>query len=227
MPQHSSAQKTQKKKPSTGGGVAKRSQVTGRQLGRAAIRGLEKNARCIDQFLTKIDSAEDMADLLSIEEVDAFYVARVIRSEGAGWFNVLLRDGSEEKVHVAGSISFHGRAGTKTDRDNCIITNDIIIVSGGRASAKMSAALASHVKSVYSHHGFPFPDKFFSSVSTEDEDEDDDLFERSDEEEADRAALKAMTQTKPKTKNNKNAAAGGGSDEDAVDSDDEIDISAI
>ena len=217
MPQHSSTQKTQKKKPTTGGGVAKRSQVTGRQLGRAAIRGLEKNAHCIDQFLTKIDSAEDMTDLLSIEEVDAFYVARVIRSEGAGWVNVLLRDGSEAKVHVAGSISFHGRAGTKTDRDNCIIVNDIIIVSGGRASAKMSAALASHVKSVFTEHGFPFPKNFFSSAGAE-EDEDD-IFERSDEEEADRAALKAMTA--PKTKNNKNASA------DDDDSDSDVDVDAI
>jgi hypothetical protein len=218
MPQHSSTQKIQKKKPTTGGSVATRSQVTGRQLGRAALRALEKNANCIDQFLTKIDEAEDMYDLQQIEDVDAFIVARVIRAEGAGWFNVRCRDGSEAKVHVAGTIAFHGRAGTKTDRDNCIIMNDIIIVSGGRASAKLSAALAAHVKKVYSSHGFPFPKHFFSRGDGEDDGAEDDIFDRSDDEEVDVATIAKLTAPKSKS----NAAPDDDDDDDSV-----IDVDAI
>ena len=222
MPKHNSAQKPQKKKPSTGGGVATRSQVTGRQLGRAAIRALEKNAHCIDEFLSKIDDAENMDDLLNIEEVDAFYVARVIRSEGAGWFNVLLRDGSEAKVHVAGTIAFHGRAGTKTDRDNCIIANDNIIISGGRASAKLSSALSSHIKKVFKAHSFPYPKNFFGNEESVAEDDAGWEFDHSEDEEAEVADMKKTIASR--SKNNGAAAA---ADDDESDDDDFIDVDAI
>jgi hypothetical protein len=225
MPQHSSAQKSQKKKPSTGGGVAKRSQVTGRQLGRAAIRALEKNAHCIDQFLTLVDEAKSEDDLLNIEEVKAYVVARVTKSEGAGWFEVLCRDGSTEKVHVAGTIAFHGRAGTKTDRDNCIIRDDIIVVSGGRASAKLSAGMASYVKRAFDIHDFPYPKKFFSRGAEDAADEEDGGFEfdRSDDEEAEAAEIAKLTNTK---KSNAGAAAAAAEEDDDSD-EDEIDIDAI
>ncbi len=229
MPQHNSAQKSQKKKPSTGGGVAKRSQVTGRQLGRAAIRALEKNARCIDQFLTLVDAATDQDDLLRIEEVSAYVVARVTKSEGAGWFEVLCRDGSTEKVHVAGTIAFHGRAGTKTDRDNCIIRDDIIIVSGGRASAKLSAGMASYVKRAFDTHGLSYPKKFFTRGGAEEDDYNDDgyEFDRSDDEEAEAAEIAKLTATK-KSSSNAGGAAAAAADEDEDDSDeDNFDIDAI
>lgn len=215
MPKYNSAKKTQQKKPSTGGGVATRSQVTGRQLGRAAIRALEKNAHCIDQFLSKIDDAKSMDDLLNIEETDAFYVARVIRSEGAGWFNVLLRDGSEAKVHVAGTIAFHGRAGTKTDRDNCIVANDNIIISGGRASAKLSSALSSHIKKVFKAHSLSFPKNFFGNEESIAEDDAGWEFDHSDDEEEEIADMK-------KTIASRSSAAAA-----AADDDDFVDVDAI
>jgi len=225
MPQHSSAQKSQKKKPSTGGGVAKRSQVTGRQLGRAAIRALQKNARCIDQFLTLVDAATDKDDLLRIEEVDAYMVARVTKSEGAGWFEVFCRDGSTEKVHVAGTIAFHGRAGTKTDRDNCIIRDDLIIVSGGRASAKLSAGMASHVKRVFDIHDFSYPKKFFSRGAEDSADEEDGGFEfdRSDDEEAEAAEIAKLTATKKSSSNAGGAPVDGDDDSD----DDSVNVEDI
>jgi hypothetical protein len=229
MPKHSSAQKPQKKKPAaTGGGVAKRSQVTGRQLGRAAIRALEKNAHCIDQFLTLIDEAKDKEDLIIIEEVNAFVVARVTKSEGAGMFEVLCRDGSTAKVHVAGTIAFHGRAGTKTDRDNCIIRDDIIIVSGGRASAKLSGAFAAHVKRVFDINELPYPKKFFARGSEEDSFNDDGYeFDRSDEEEEEKKAIqKLIARRKAAAAGGAAAAAAAEEDDDSSD-DDDFDIDAI
>lgn len=207
--------------------MAKRSQVTGRQLGRAAIRALEKNARCIDQFLTLVDAATDQDDLLRIEEVSAYVVARVTKSEGAGWFEVLCRDGSTEKVHVAGTIAFHGRAGTKTDRDNCIIRDDIIIVSGGRASAKLSAGMASYVKRAFDTHGLSYPKKFFTRGAEDDDFNDDGYeFDRSDEEEAESAEIAKLTNTK-KSSSNAGGAAAAAADEDDDSDEDNFDIDAI
>lgn len=184
MPKNNTAQKNpEKKKSRPSGGVAKRSQVTGRQLGRAAIRALEKNEHCIVNYLNKVHEAKNADDLLNIEDVDAYVLGRVTRAEGAGWFTVQCRDGTEAKVHVSGTISFHGRAGTKTDRENCIIQNDVIVISGGRASAKLDGPATADIRKIFDKRGLPYPKGFFSRGATGADDKDDDLFDYGDEEE--------------------------------------------
>jgi hypothetical protein len=212
MPKNNTAQKTpQKKTARPSGGVAKRSQVTGRQLGRAAIRALEKNEQCIVDYLTKIHDAKTCDDLLNIEDVDAFVLGRVTRAEGAGWFTVQCRDGTEAKVHVSGTISFHGRAGTKTDRENCIIQNDLVVISGGRASAKLDGAATADIRKVFDKRGLPYPKGFFSRGATGADDKDDDLFDYGGEEESGGAA----------------AAAAADEDEDEDEDEDKIDVDTI
>jgi hypothetical protein len=171
MPKNNSSQKASEKKSEKK--PQKRSQVTQVKMGRAALRAMGKNMDRIENYLLKIHDAKTTDTLLNIEEVDKFILGRVTKAEGAGAFTVLCRDGESVKVHVSGSIAFHGRAGTKTDRPNCIIQNDVVIISGGLASAKLDSKSMRSIQETFDEVGFPYPRGFFMSAAAGEEEEDD------------------------------------------------------
>ncbi len=161
--------------------------MTGHQLGRAAIRALEKNEQRILTYLDTLHAAKSSHDLLDLED-KSYMLGHVKRSVGGGRFVVQYRDGVEETVRVAGSIAFHGRAGSKTDRANCIFTDCLIIVCGGLASAKLDHDSKMDIKKTFDKLGFPYPKGFFTISVAGHEGEEDDCgfdFAEGDEEEDD------------------------------------------
>ena len=175
-----------KKGPAAGGAGKTRSAVTGRQLGRAAIRSLNKNADRGEEYLDSVLSASSLSSLQALID-DSKILARVTRAVGAGRLVVTLQTGETEvSTRISGTLRFHGAASKKTDRDNCMCVNDIILVDGGSATSKLSASTANRVKRVFAEHGVSVPAGFFTRAGegSADAADDDELFtwDRSEEE---------------------------------------------
>jgi hypothetical protein len=194
--------------------TAARSQVTGTKLGKGARRALNKNADCVDDFLHIIQTAADLDDLTTSLGRDALTLGKVTRSPGCGrlevtalnidgcaYAEVFAKDGNAEvgcSVPICGTLKFKGRSSTKADRANCMCVGDVIILRGGLASGKMSAAAASVVRSTFDQFKMTYPTGFFTTATAATGEEGDDVIEwdRSEElaaEEAEVAALRADT----------------------------------
>ena len=173
MPIHTQA-KTEKvtkpvTKPSCGAG---RSAVTGRALGKAAMRALTKNAESVDQFVDICERAASAADMYDALERASLILARVTRTVGGGRIQVQLyaRDGVSEDVSVpiGGSIRMKGKAATKTDRANCMCQGDFVVVRGGIAAGKMSAATMAYIRVVFGDLEVMMPRGFFVASAEDD-----------------------------------------------------------
>ena len=186
-----------------GGAEAKRSQVTGRQLGKADLRAARKNADCVSEYMYAIESSSSASEFAEYTNALNSVIARVVRGFGAGRFEVAIVDGSTERVRVAGSVSLRGRAATKTDRDNCMCVGDFILVRAGLAAAKLTMAHVESVHAFYDKHSISYPRHFFGS-----EEDGDDLFDYSGSA-------------------NNGADVADEDDDVEVESDDEIDVSQI
>jgi hypothetical protein len=192
--------------------AAGRSQVTGAKIGKGARRALNKNADCVDDFLHIVQTAADLDDLTTSLGREALTLGRVTRSTGCGrlevtalnidgcaYPEVFAKDGNADvgcSVPICGTLKFKGASRTKTDRANCMCAGDVIILRGGLASGKMSAAAAALVRSTFDGYKMTYPSGFFARPSGSAADADDDVIEwdRSEEfaaEEADVAALRA------------------------------------
>jgi hypothetical protein len=180
--------KPKTKSPAAGGAGKTRSAVTGRQLGRAAIRSLNKNADRGEEYLHSVLSASSLSSLQALIDSSKI-LARVTRATGAGRLVVTLQTGETEvSTRISGTLRFKGAASRKTDRENCMCVNDIILVDGGSAASKLSPTAAGRVKRVFAEHGYSVPAGFFARAGDGEAagDEEDDGFDwdRSDEEAA-------------------------------------------
>lgn len=199
------------KRGGSAGGRANRSQVTGRQLGKADLRAQRKNADCVFEYMYAIENSTSASEFAEYTNALNSVIARVVRGLGAGRFEVLLVDGSTERVRVAGSISLRGSAATKTDRDNCMCVGDYILIRAGLASAKLPMCNIDSVRAFYDKHSIAYPQRFFGS-----EEDGDDLFDYSEE-------------RRPVLSSSKSNCGGGDCDEedDADSVVDDIDVSQI
>jgi translation initiation factor IF-1 len=159
------------------------------------MRSIQKNAIASDDYLSNIMSADSLSDLKDLIR-DSQVLGRVTRNVGGGRLQVLLQTGEEESIRIAGNLRFHGKSANKTDRSNCMIQGDIILVDAGQASAKLTGLQVDRVRRVFSKLGMSVPGGFFSHGDEEVDDAFDwDRSEEEAEEEARRAAetRKAMT----------------------------------
>jgi hypothetical protein len=188
MPTHSKARPTHgdsdHKPRAAGGGAGKtivatgsRNAVTGQKLGRAARRGLIKNAEACEEFLTICHTSRQVESDLTAA---ALTLARIVRPTGAGRVEALLQTGETVSLPIAGSIKFKGGAGTKTDRANCMGRDDIIVIRGAQAAGKFSGAAAQEIQRIFARIGVSTPRGFFAEAAAE---EGDDVieFDRSDD----------------------------------------------
>jgi len=226
---------------SAGGGGGGRSQVTGVKLGKGARRALNKNADCIDDFLSIIQGSKTLDELTGDLADEALTLGRVTRSTGCGRLEVTALNIEScayavarakvpisepgVSVPICGTLKFKGRSNTKADRANCMCVGDVIVLRGGLASAKMSAAAASVVRRTFERYGMLFPANFFSStaeaagaVAAEEDGFEFDRSEELAEEEEEVAKLRAEAARA-------RAARAGGAK--AASSDEELDIDAI
>lgn len=172
-----------------------RSAVTGRQLGRAAIRSLNKNADAASEYLDSVLSASSLADLQLIIS-KAFVLGTVVRQLGAGRISVTLQTGDREvNLPIKGVLRFKGRANTdaKKERGNNMQPGDFVLVDGGQASARLSFAQADRVRRAFDRHSLAVPAGFFSTLSAADEEDEECAFafDRSEEEAAEAAEEEA------------------------------------
>lgn len=146
------------------------------------MRALTKNAESVDQFVEICERAPTAADMYDALERAALILGRVTRTVGGGRIQVQLytRDGVNEDVSVpiGGSIRMKGKAATKTDRANCMCQGDFVVVRGGIAAGKMSAATVAYIRGVFSDLEVMMPRGFF--VVTDDDTETFE-FDRSDQ----------------------------------------------
>lgn len=172
-----------------------RSAVTGRQLGRAAIRSLNKNADAASEYLDSVLSASSLADLQLIIS-KAFVLGTVVRQLGAGRISVTLQTGDREvNLPIKGVIRFKGRANTdaKKERGNNMQAGDFVLVDGGQAAARLTFAQADRCRRKFDALSLAVPSGFFSTLSAADEEEEESAFawDRSEEESAEAAAEEA------------------------------------
>jgi len=198
-------------KPTCGAG---RSAVTGRPLGKAAIRALTKNAEAVEEVVEICDRAATAGDLQDRMERAALILAKVSRTVGGGRVLVLLQDGEEVSVPIGGSIKLKGKAATKTDRANCMCQGDYVVVRGGIAAGKMSPATVTYVRQVFADLMVAMPKGFFPSADA------DDMFDRTDQAAAEAVMLSEIKAAKARASALRSGVAVAETEEtDAVDVD--------
>lgn len=220
-----------------GGG---RSAVTGTKLGKGARRALNKNADCIDNFLCIVNSANTLTNLTDWLDAEALTVGRVTRSTGCGRLEVTVLDIEAAanssvgrpvavegaSIPICGTLKFKGRSNTKSDRANCMCVGDVIVVRGGLASAKCSAAAADAVQRVFDRLGVKYPKSFFAATASSAAAEAEEgaefgfVFDRSEElaaEEKEVAALRAETARASALRTGRVAASSSDDDEVNID----------
>jgi len=197
MPTHSKARSSSE--AAGGGGAAKkkknvvatgsRNAITGQKLGKAARRGILKNAEAVEDILDACEHKNPYAELARL----ALSVARVVRTTGCGRVAVLLQSGEEASLPIAGSIKFKGGAGKKAGNSNCMMTGDMIVVRGAYAAGRLSTGAATMISEAYAGLGIEVPAGFFTTTAAAAEADDDVYqFDRTEEVEAEKAELSAM-----------------------------------
>lgn len=116
---------------------AKRSAVTGRQMGRAAQRSENKNSDGAESFVAAVE-----ADNIH----PATTLGRVTRQVGGGRVELQLYTGETGIYTIAGRIAFRGRAANKTDRDACMCVGDFVVVDGAQVAAVLGDDQAKRVE---------------------------------------------------------------------------------
>ena len=206
MPTHTQSKSTdtasKPKKIPVAGGAGARSQATGRPLGKAGIRGLTKNAECVDNYLRICSAAAASNVLADSLRRECLMLARVTRTVGGGRVVVQLLDGTADvSVPIGGSIKMKGRAATKTDRSNCMCQGDMVVVRGAQAAGKVSASAAAQIRAYFDDLSVAYPKGFFTATGSAEAEDDEFAYEwdRSDQaarETAEVAAARALAARK-------------------------------
>ena len=131
-----------------GGAGNERSAATGKKMGKRAAASIHKNRSAADDYIDEIEDGSDLDRVFRVKTL-----ARVLRPFGAGRIVVALQSGEEVQTMIAGSLRFHGRAASKTDRPNCIVLNSIVLLDGGRAVSNLSNAHIARIREAYAHAG--------------------------------------------------------------------------
>ena len=151
--------------------VKGRSAITGRQLGRSAIRAKNKNAVAVDEFLTSVERAGRVEDLEWLVE-EGLWFARVVKAMGCGRLEVQMPDGVTANITIAGAVRFRGSAASKGDRENCMSSGDYVVVRGAQAAGKLSNLAVQRTQAVIERVGMKVAPGYFSGVAGAEEDDD-------------------------------------------------------
>jgi hypothetical protein len=139
-----------------------RSAPAAKPLGRRAKIGLRKNADRRCDYVDSVLEATTQEDLLSLLKA-SHILGRVTRPLGAGSLEVTLQTGETGiRVPISGSLRFRGRSATKGAIPNCMSVDDIILITGGMAAAKLSRPQAARVSRIFSSLQMKVPKAFFA-----------------------------------------------------------------
>jgi hypothetical protein len=200
--------------------------------GRAARRSAAKNASHVLDYLENLEDCDSLTELRTYMETEGIQLARVTRVSGAGRLKVTLQDGTAEvDVNIAGSLKFKGKAGTKTDRANCMCVNDLVVLHGPQAAGKLPRELFGQLQGHFDRLSVSYPDGFFAKSSSETTvaAAKEMGYEWEVDEDAVTAALAKKVAAPKGAKGSKREGAGGGAAADATEGEEEdaVDISKI
>ncbi len=138
----------------------------GRKLGRAALRAEKKNSSSCEEYVSTLTSAPSRATIETLA-AECTVLGRVTKTVGCGSLQVLLQTGDTITAPISGTLRFKGRAATKADRSCCMLMGDVIIVDGGFAAGKLSAAQVARVRKAFATAQYPVPGGFFNRQGEE------------------------------------------------------------
>jgi hypothetical protein len=193
---------------SAAGGAGKKG---GKKVGRAALRAQTKNLECCEEYITRLmaaptsDTIDEMAD-------DHIFLGRITKNVGCGNVQVLLHNGEKATIPIGGAIRFRGKAANKSDRSNCMLTDDVVVVDGGFAAGKLTARQITQVRSVFKAAHFDVPKGFFCTAG---ELQDDDAEETGFE--FDRTGASAFELEEEEKERRSGGGAGGAEEEYDID----------
>jgi hypothetical protein len=134
----------------------------GRTLGKAALQARRKNAKAIADFLDMLESVSTHTELEEAVAREGLRLARAVKALGCGRMEVQLQDGRTDNLTFKAGIAMKGRAASKTDRENCVIAGDLVVVLDGKIAGKVPAALALDLADEFSRVGVATPAGFFT-----------------------------------------------------------------
>ena len=193
---------------SAAGGAGKKG---GKKVGRAALRAQTKNSECCEEYVSRLmacptyEAIEEMAD-------DHILLGRITKNVGCGNVQVLLQNGEKATIPIGGAIRFRGKAANKSDRGNCMLTDDVVVVDGGFAAGKLTPRQITEVRRIFSSVHFGAPKGFFCTAG---ELQDDDAEETGFE--FDRTGASAFELEEEEKERRSGGGAGGAEEEYDID----------
>lgn len=145
------------------GGDSKRG-AGGRAIGKAALQARRKNAKAVADFLALVEGVADRdhEEFTAAVEREGIRLARVVKMTGCGHMDVQLQDGRTLNLRIAKRVAFKGRAANKSDRENCFLADDVIVVQDAMAAGKVPAALYGELACEFARIGSAVPKGFFT-----------------------------------------------------------------
>ena len=153
---------------SAAGGAGKKK--GGKKVGRGALRANEKNSECCEDYIARLSSHGSIETM----EDDLLFLGRITKNVGCGNVQVLLHTGETATLPIRASVRFKGKMANKSDRANCMLTDDVIVVDGGFAAGKLSGHRVQQVRKLFKSYHYTVPKGFFCLPGETAEEEEDD-----------------------------------------------------
>lgn len=153
---------------SAAGGAGKKK--AGKKVGRGALRANEKNSECCEEYIARLTSHGSIGEM----EEDLIFLGRITKNVGCGNVQVLLHTGEKATLPIRASVRFKGKAANKSDRANCMLADDVIVVDGGFAAGKLSGHRVQQVRKLFKSYHYTVPAGFFCLPGETAAEEEDD-----------------------------------------------------
>jgi hypothetical protein len=163
----------------------------GRAEGKAAAKARQKNNKAVDDYFDMMERVSDTEDLDIAVARTGLRLGLVTKMLGCGHLDIQLQDGTGVRLPIAKSIAFNGRAASKTDRANCILTGDLVVLRDAMVAGKVPLALVEDIEAHCERLGLESPVGFFTRGIVDEAELPTWEFDRSDERERLRAAAAA------------------------------------
>jgi hypothetical protein len=152
---------------SAAGGAGKKG---GKKVGRGALRANEKNSECCEDYIARLSSHGSIETM----EDDLLFLGRITKNVGCGNVQVLLHTGETATLPIRASVRFKGKMANKSDRANCMLADDVIVVDGGFAAGKLSGHRVQQVRKLFKSYHYTVPKGFFCLPGETAEEEEND-----------------------------------------------------
>lgn len=195
-----------------------------RRGGKRHARATRANDSRLADYMDALRDATNLTALAAYMTSTTSQLGRVIKNHGGRQLEVQLQDGTTIKARVSGTLSTRGCSTTKAHLEYVMTVNDLILITGGMAAAKVPKGLYKHIQARFSDLKVSTPAGFFTIGEIKDEEEAEDNGWEWDtsleaaKAEASIARARART-LKPA------GGAGSASDDDAAE--DDVDVDAI